>query len=194
MGENALKPYPWYGSTHRVYDNVLKTVLARTWKPQLAITGANGLPEVETAGNVMLPYCTVKVSLRCPPTLNSAEKAKELKELLTSNPPYGADVTFDILSAGDGWSCPTYSEWLDNALVEAGKTYFTGDVLSQGEGGSIPLMGLLNQIWPKAQFIVTGVLGPESNAHGPNEFLHLEYTKKLTQAMAHVLARSAEAK
>jgi hypothetical protein len=100
--------------------------------------------------------------------LDTHKKAEELKELLTHNPPYGAEVTFNISTRANGWNCPDMSPWLSTALNEAASEYFGKKLLSQGEGGSIPLMGLLNEMWPKAQFIVTGVLGPLSNAHGPN--------------------------
>ena len=116
----------------------------------------------------MLPECSLKVSLRCPPTLDVQAKAQQLKELLTSNPPYGAQVTFENIQSGGGWNCPDYSQWLNEALKDSAKTYFGKELQGQGEGGSIPLMGLLGELWPKAQFVVTGVLGPNSNAHGPN--------------------------
>jgi acetylornithine deacetylase/succinyl-diaminopimelate desuccinylase-like protein len=60
-----------------------------------------------------------------------------------------------------------------------------------GEGGTIPFMAMLGQKYPQAQFLITGVLGPHSNAHGPNEFLHLGYAKKLTACVADVLAAQA---
>jgi acetylornithine deacetylase/succinyl-diaminopimelate desuccinylase-like protein len=113
---------------------------------------------------------------------------------LTNNPPYEAEVTFENAVNANGWSSPPLTSWLSNALDEAASLYFGKKHLSQGEGGSIPFLGLLGAIWPKAQFIVTGVLGPNSNAHGPNEFLHIDYTLRLTQAIAHVLARASEAK
>lgn len=107
-------------------------MLNRTWKAQLAITGATGLPPAETSGNVMLPFCQVRVSLRCPPTLNAHEKLKELEELLTSNPPYGATVTFEKGISGNGWNCPDYQPWLQNALSESAQAYFGNELLGQG--------------------------------------------------------------
>ena len=62
-----------------------------------------------------------------------------------------------------------------------------------GEGGTIPFMAMLGEQFPNAQFLITGVLGPKSNAHGPNEFLHIEYAKRLTVCVAEVLAAHATA-
>lgn len=114
--------------------------------------------------------------------------------MLTQNPPYGAEVTFTNVIEGGGWNLPNYHKWLSDAIEEAALEYFGKKPLSFGEGGSIPLIGLLNQIWPQAQFIVTGVLGPASNAHGPNEFLHIEYCRKITETIAHILAKSSDVK
>ena len=60
--------------------------------------------------------------------------------------------------------------------------------MSMGEGGTIPFMAMLGQRFPEAQFLVTGLLGPQSNAHGPNEFLHIPAGKKLTSCVASVIA------
>lgn len=143
-------------------------MLGRTWKPQLTVTGISGLPEAEKSGNVMAGQCTARVSLRIPPTFDPIHGEKELTEMLTHKPPYDAEVSFTNLTSGKGWNCPDYSDWLWKALNESSKEYFEKPLLSFGEGGSIPLMGLLNEMWPKAQFIISGVLGPFSNAHGPN--------------------------
>ena len=59
---------------------------------------------------------------------------------------------------------------------------------SMGEGGSIPFMGMLGKKFPQAQFAIVGVLGPKSNAHGPNEFIHIDFTKKLMGCVAGVVA------
>ena len=60
-----------------------------------------------------------------------------------------------------------------------------------GEGGTIPFMAMLGRRFPDAQFLITGVLGPRSNAHGPNEFLHIEYAKRLTACVAEIIAAHA---
>lgn len=94
------------------------------------------------------------------------------------------------INSGSGWNAPDMSAWLHDALKESSEIYYDNEMGGLGEGGSIPLMGLLSEMWPKAQFVITGVLGPASNAHGPNEFLHIDYTKKITQCMAHVLSKA----
>lgn len=129
---NAIKEYPYFENTHGVSEKELTLVLNRTWLPQLTITGVSGLPPAENAGNVMLPECAFKLSLRCPPTLDTKKKAEELTELLTSNPPYGATVSFENVQTGLGWNCPEYSEWLNSALKESAKEYFGKELQGQG--------------------------------------------------------------
>ena len=64
-------------------------------------------------------------------------------------------------------------------------------MMTMGTGGTIPFMKMLGDRFPACQFFVTGVLGPHSNAHGPNEFLHLETGKRVTCCVAQVLADRA---
>lgn len=138
------------------------------WKPQLVVTGIEGYPEIAKAGNVMLPYTSAKISMRLPPTKNSEEAKKFLVDTLTKNPPYNAKVTVSNVIAKDGFNAPVFPKELEGALEEAGQIYFGKKSLTIAEGMSIPLMGFLREQFPKAQFIITGVLGPASNAHGPN--------------------------
>lgn len=170
--------------------NIHEQILNRTWRPQLTVTGLTNLSPVESAGNVMIPSISMRLSMRLPPTKNRNEAEKHLSEILGEKAPFNAQVEVSGISSGSGWNAPDMSKWLDSALNEASEQYYGFPKGCMGEGGSIPLMGLLSDIWPKAQFVITGVLGPASNAHGPNEFLHLEYCKKLTQCMAHVLAKA----
>ena len=192
LGDQAIKDFPLYGNTEKVTDDNLELVLNRTWRPQLTVTSINGYPPISEAGNVSQPWLEAKLSLRVPPTLNVEQAQTDLKNILETNPPYQSSVTVSNISGGSGWNCPDYEEWLTDIFDEAGQLYFETDTMSHGEGGSIPLMGLLSDLWPNAQFVVTGVLGPESNAHGPNEFLDIPYCKKLTQCMAHVVAKSVD--
>ena len=74
------------------------------------------------------------------------------------------------------------------ALEAASRQVYRKDAAWIGEGGTIPFMNMLGQRFPAAQFLITGVLGPHSNAHGPNEFLHIAYAKQLTAAVATVVA------
>jgi acetylornithine deacetylase/succinyl-diaminopimelate desuccinylase-like protein len=169
----------------------VEMVLNRTWKPQLAVIGMDGYPLPENAGNVLLPYSTAMLSLRTPPTCDAGAAVKMLKRTLEADPPYGAEVTFEALAGQSGWNAPSLTPWLEASLTAASTAHFGKPVAFMGEGGSIPFMAMLGEKFPKTQFVVTGVLGPGSNAHGPNEFLHIPMAKKLSACIANVLADHA---
>jgi acetylornithine deacetylase/succinyl-diaminopimelate desuccinylase-like protein len=177
-----------------VCDDLAELVLNRTWRPQLAVTGAEGLPPLGQAGNVLRPQTAVKLSLRLPPTLDGAKAAATLKKLLESDPPYGAKVTLETEKSATGWNAPALEPWLEQAVAEASQAYFGAPAAYMGEGGTIPFMGMLGEKFPQAQFLITGVLGPHSNAHGPNEFLHLPTGKRVSMVVADVVARHAAAR
>ena len=166
-------------------------ILEKTWRPQLAVTGMDGYPLPANGGNVLLPYSTAKLSLRLPPTLDAEKARSALKTALEKDPPYDADVAFDVPRGDNGWNAPTLAPWLEASLNKASQAAFGKPVAFQGEGGSIPFMAMLGRAFPKTQFVVTGVLGPHSNAHGPNEFLHIAFAKKLSAAIAQILADHA---
>jgi acetylornithine deacetylase/succinyl-diaminopimelate desuccinylase-like protein len=190
LGDAVWDHYPWRGGTRPVTEDAAELLLNRTWRPQLAITGAAGLPDLR-GGNVLRPGTAVRVSVRIPPGVNAAQAKQKLTRLLTENPPYGADVRFENADANDGWNAPALAPWLERALQESSRAYFGADAAYMGEGGTIPFMGMLGQQFPQAQFLITGVLGPESNAHGPNEFLHLPTARKLTCCVAETIAQHA---
>jgi acetylornithine deacetylase/succinyl-diaminopimelate desuccinylase-like protein len=83
---------------------------------------------------------------------------------------------------------------LSDAFDGASRAYFSKPVRYMGMGGTIPFLKMLGDRFPHAQFMVTGVLGPHSNAHGPNEFLDIETAKRVTCCVAHVLAAHAASK
>jgi acetylornithine deacetylase/succinyl-diaminopimelate desuccinylase-like protein len=171
----------------------VQALINRTWKPTLSVTGVEGLPDLGNAGNVLRPSTAFKLSLRLPPLIDGHEASLRLKTLLEDNAPYNAKVTFHpdgragALGA-TGWNAPELTPWLENALNAASTTHYGAPLGYIGQGGTIPLMSLLQQSFPAAQMMVCGVLGPKSNAHGPNEFLHVPYGKKLTAAVAQVVA------
>jgi acetylornithine deacetylase/succinyl-diaminopimelate desuccinylase-like protein len=180
--------FPLAGGTKPLAKSPLELILNRTWRPQLAIVGADGLPSPGNAGNVLLPSTTLKLSLRLPPTFRG-DATGLMKKTLTSRPPHSAEISFDadpFVSAG--WDAPLLAPWLDKSIARAGKAVFGHDVAYMGEGGSIPFMAMLGEKFPKTQFVITGVLGPGSNAHGPNEFLHIPTGKRVSQVIAMVLA------
>ncbi|MBM3464616.1 MAG: M20/M25/M40 family metallo-hydrolase [Armatimonadetes bacterium] len=186
--------FPFAGGTKKpMHDNLTELVLNRTWRPTLSVTGAAGLPALENAGNVLRPYTSLKLSLRLPPNCPSESAVAAVKVALEKDPPYGANVTFEGDGA-DGWNAPPLADWLGASVARASRTYFGNDAVYMGEGGSIPFMAMLGRKFPEAQFLITGVLGPGSNAHGPNEFLHIPTGKKLTACVADVLADHAERK
>jgi acetylornithine deacetylase/succinyl-diaminopimelate desuccinylase-like protein len=190
LGAAVWNHYPWREGVHPVSADSVELILNRTWRPQLEITGAAGLPELR-AGNVLRPGTAVRVSLRLPPGVDAARAKERLVQLLTADPPYGADVRFESVEGNDGWSAPAIASWLESALDESSATYFGAPAAYMGEGGTIPFMAMLGERFPAAQFLITGVLGPESNAHGPNEFLHLPTARKLTCCVAETIRRHA---
>ena len=195
LGESMWQRFPWAGCCEGPHTFVQPTtkdpvelILNRTWRAALAVTGADGLPAIETAGNVQRPYTSLKLSLRLPPLVDGPQAALTLKSTLESDPPHSANVSFDYDSAATGWDAPPSAPWLTSVLDQASRTYYDAPAAYLGEGGTIPFMGMLGVKFPQAQMLVTGVLGPKSNAHGPNEFLHVPYAKRLTAAVAVVLA------
>ncbi|WP_096670949.1 M20 family metallopeptidase [Polaromonas sp. AET17H-212] len=197
LGDQIYKRFPWAhydcgGATTFALPTTtdpVEALLNRTWKPTLSVTGADGFPEMGNAGNVLRPYTAFKLSLRLPPLVDAAGAVQELKTLLEDNAPYQAKVTFESAGGATGWNAPTTSPWFEQALNEASQAYYGAPCGTIGQGGTIPLMNMLSQGFPKAQMMVCGVLGPKSNAHGPNEFLHVPYAKKITAAVASVIAR-----
>jgi acetylornithine deacetylase/succinyl-diaminopimelate desuccinylase-like protein len=192
LGDDIYDKFPWVEGMQPVTHDLAELVLNRTWRPQLAVTGIGGMPPLESAGNVLRTQTSVKLSLRVPPTLNGAKAGEFLKQLLEKDPPYGAKVTFALEKDGSGWNAPQLSPWLEQAVADASQHYFGAPATYMGEGGSIPFMGMLGEKFPKAQFLITGVLGPHSNAHGPNEFLHIPTGKKVSMVVAEVVARHHE--
>ena len=188
LGDALLERYPLVEGARAMSAENYELVLNRTWRPALSVTGADGLPSIATAGNVLRPGTALKLSMRCPPTCDATAAGKRLKELLEADPPYGARVHFEADQAGNGWNAPPLADWLSNSLEAASREHFGREAVFMGEGGSIPFMGMLGSLFPEAQFLVTGVLGPKSNAHGPNEFLHLPTARRLTACVAQVLA------
>ena len=197
LGDEIYKRFPWAhydceGSSAFALPTTtdpVEALLNRTWRPTLSVTGAEGFPAFKDAGNVLRPYTAFKLSLRFPPLIDAGAAVAELKTLLEDNAPYQAKVTFEGGGGATGWNAPGTLPWFDDALNAASNEFFGAPCGTIGQGGTIPLMNMLNKGFPKAQMMVCGVLGPKSNAHGPNEFLHVPYAKKLTAAVAHVMAR-----
>ncbi len=191
LGGEVAGSMPFAGGTKAMADSNVELILNRTWRPQLAVTGMDGYPAPENGGNVLLPYSTLKLSLRLPPTCDGQKATAAMKKALEENPPYNAEVTFNGPPADNGWNAPALAPWLATALDKASLAAFGRSAAFLGEGGSIPFMAMLGAKFPGTQFVVTGVLGPHSNAHGPNEFLHIPMAKKITACIASILADHA---
>jgi acetylornithine deacetylase/succinyl-diaminopimelate desuccinylase-like protein len=188
LGEGVFSEYPFAPGVKPTGDDPAELVLNRTWRPQLAVTGIAGLPAPLDAGNVLLPFTEAKLSLRLPPTVDGEGAGAALAKLLERDPPYGAQVAFTVGSNATGWNAPALAPWLAASLAEASQAAFGRPPAYMGEGGTIPFMAMLGEKFPLAQFVVTGVLGPHANAHGPNEFLHIPTAKRISLVIARILA------
>lgn len=191
LGDRVHDKFPFLPGVQPLGETAAERILQRTWRPALTVTGASGLPPREQAGNVLLPACGLKLSLRLPPGCDGEAASAALKSLLESRPPRGARVRFAPDWAASGWNAPPLAPWLEASLEKASRDFFGRSAMYMGEGASIPFMAMLGALFPDAQFVVTGVLGPLSNAHGPNEFLHLPAARRLTACVSRVLADHA---
>ncbi len=203
LGEQVWRQFPWVGCSHGPNEpaaaiahsmptttDPLEAILNRTWRPALSVTGAAGFPGIDSAGNVLRPRSVFKLSMRIPPTVDAERATWAMKRALESDPPYQARVSFEPDHGGAGWNAPPTAPWLQRALEDASQRCYGRPAAWMGEGGTIPFMNMLGERFPAAQFLITGVLGPKSNAHGPNEFLHIDYAKRLTGAVALVVAQT----
>ncbi len=188
LGASVYSEFPFQPGASPVTSDIREALLNRTWRPQLAITGAGGLPALDRSGNVLRPEPSVKVSLRLPPIADANAATRAVKQLFEKDPPYKAKVTFESEQCAFGWNAPPLEPWLENALKNASLEFFGKEACYMGEGGTIPFMAMLGEKFPRAQFMITGVLGPRSNAHGPNEFLDIQTGMRLTGCVARVLA------
>ncbi|MBB5874761.1 M20 family metallopeptidase [Xanthomonas sp. 3498] len=188
LGDEVYSKFPFLPGMRPMHEDLSELVLNRTWRPALSVTGADGLPPLASAGNVLRPETAVKLSLRLPPTLDGKRAGELLKEVLLRDPPYGAEVSLALEKSSSGWNAPAQSPWLTDAIESASQAAFGKPAMYMGEGGSIPFMGMLGEKFPGAQFMITGVLGPHSNAHGPNEFLHIPMGKRVTACVSRVIA------
>ncbi|MRG90718.1 M20 family metallopeptidase [Polyangium spumosum] len=188
LGDAIYAEMPWAAGAGPMGHDNKDRLLNRTWRPMLSITGIDGVPATSSAGNVLRPFTKAKLSMRIPPRVDPRRAGDALKRALEADPPYGADVTFTVSEPSDGWDAPPLAPWLDAAMQRASQAFFGRPAMAFGEGGTIPFMGMLGEKFPEAQFLITGVLGPQSNAHGPNEFLHIRCGKKLTACVASVIA------
>jgi acetylornithine deacetylase/succinyl-diaminopimelate desuccinylase-like protein len=197
LGDSVWKQFPWVGCNHGpdahahampTTTDPVEAILNRTWRPALSVVGAEHLPGIAAAGNVLRPKTSLKLSLRLPPTVDGERAAALMKQVLEADPPYNARVGFSGAHGATGWNAPPTAPWLKQAADAASMAAWGKPAAWIGEGGTIPFMNMLGERFPDAQYLITGVLGPQSNAHGPNEFLHIDAGKRLTAAVAGVVA------
>lgn len=188
LGDQVYSEFPFHNNVLPLTTDTTELVLNRTWRPALSITGGDGLPSIQNAGNVSRPKTSLKLSMRIPPLCQPSVALEAMEEALTQDAPYHSKVTFKADDGAMGWNAPAMVPWLQKAVNEASLTFYDKPAVYMGEGGTIPFMGMLGKKFPKAQFLITGVLGPHSNAHGPNEFLHIEMGKKVTACVGYVIA------
>jgi acetylornithine deacetylase/succinyl-diaminopimelate desuccinylase-like protein len=188
LGAEVYRQFPLVPGMRPAASDPVELILNRTWRPTLSVTGLEGAPAIRDAGNVLRPWTAAKLSVRLPPTVDAAAASTTLERLLKSDPPYSAKITFEVEQAAAGWNAPPLAPWLSASIDRASQAAFGRPAAMIGEGGSIPFMAMLGERFPQAQFVITGVLGPHSNAHGPNEFLHIGMGKGVSLAIAQVLA------
>ena len=188
LKDEVWTKFPFVKGMKPADADAVELVLNRTWRPQLAVVGADGLARPADAGNVLRPFTSAKISMRLPPTADAARCAQVVKKRLEEDAPYGAQVAFEVQGGESGWNAPALAPWLARSVESASQAAFGAPVAMMGEGGSIPFMGMLGDKFPEAQFLITGVLGPHSNAHGPNEFLHVPTGERVTEVVSLVLA------
>ena len=187
LGDAIWERFPFADGARPVAGTPAELLLNATWRPAVEIIGADGLPSIEDAGNVARPVTAVNVSVRLPPPCDAGAALAAATEAVTADPPYGATVEVQGDWAATGWNAPPTADWLAPAIEASSQAAFGQPAAAMGEGGTIPFMAMLGERFPDAQFLVLGVLGPGSNAHGPNEFLHVPMAQGVTAAVAHVL-------
>ena len=184
---NNPESFPWHKKMKPSTEIPEEGMMNRTWEPTLSIVGVDGLPSMKNGGNVLRPYTALKLSFRLPPDIDSRIAMDKVNEALTKDVPYNASVSINWEEPANGWNAPKLAPWLQDAIQKASETFYGRPALSMGEGGTIPFMAMLGEKFPEAQFVITGVLGPGSNAHGPNEFLHIPFAKKLSASIGFIL-------
>lgn len=192
-GDEMHKKYDYCeGGRPMDCDNLPEMYLNNTWRANLSITGAAGLPDVSIAGNVVRQSTTVKLSMRLPPSADPAQAEAKMIQLLTTNAPYGAKITCKGGHCGQGWCMKEMAPWMEASLKKAGKDFFDGmDTGTYGMGGSIPFLAELDKMYPETFILALGLIGPKANAHAVNECINLTYAKKLTKALSHLIAEVA---
>jgi acetylornithine deacetylase/succinyl-diaminopimelate desuccinylase-like protein len=183
----ASTAFPVLPGVRLAAEDEVDLLLNNSWRPTLSVIGADGFPLPANAGNVLRPYSTLKLSFRLPPTADASAALAALTKAVTTEVPYGAVVEIAHPEAADGWDAPAFAPWLRSTLDSLSDSVFGNPWRTIGIGGSIPFMGLLAELYPAAQFVVTGAAGRDSNTHVPDEWLNLDQAMRVTQSVALIL-------
>jgi acetylornithine deacetylase/succinyl-diaminopimelate desuccinylase-like protein len=192
LGDPLGKAFPVVEGLSLMGDSGSDRLVRQTWRGALSVTGIEGVPEIESGGNVLRSYTKAKLSFRLPPNVDAQAAQDEIVRVLTVDPPYGAEVVVETETPAQGWVAPLPAPWLAKALDEASLLAFGKPVGYCGEGGTIPFLYTLGAKFPKAEFVATGVLGPGSNAHGPDESLSIPTAQGVSVAVAKILSAMPE--
>ena len=192
FGDILARELPTLEGVELMGASAEERILRRTWYPTLSIVGIGGVPEPAIAGNVLRPSTTAVLSFRLPPSVDAQRARDAVEAVLTAAVPSSAKVTLSSWNVGHGWVSPPIAPWLASALDAASQQAFGHAPGFTGEGGSIPFLASLGKRYPAVQFVATGVLGPESNAHGIDEMLDLPMAVGVTNSVATVLAAYAK--
>lgn len=180
--------FPWAGDTRPMHATPGECLLASTWMPALSVVAQDGLPSLENGSAQLRTHTTLSLSMRLPPAVDAGRALQAMKDALTHDVPYGAEVTITQSSVCPGFYAPQDASWLAQAWQSAGTTLFDHEPDVANEGGTIGILQDFRKNFPESPFLMTGMLGPQSNAHGPDESLDIAYWEKLTAALVHVLA------
>jgi acetylornithine deacetylase/succinyl-diaminopimelate desuccinylase-like protein len=183
----ATTAFPVLPGMRLAAEDEVDLLLNNSWRPTLSVIGADGFPLPADSGNVLRPYTTLRLSFRLPPTADASAAMEALTKAVTAEVPYGAQVELTHPEAADGWNAPAFAPWLRSTLDTLSDSVFGNPWRTIGIGGSIPFMGLLAEMYPEAQFVVTGAAGRDSNTHVPDEWLNIDQAMRVTQSVALIL-------
>lgn len=192
VGDSIWEQFPTVDTLRQASETTEDMIVAMNWEPTLSIIGADGIPSVQDAGNVLRTNTDLKLSFRIPPGVDSEYAIARAKEILEEDPPYGAEVTFTPDSCADGFHAPPLDGPISEAITEASMELTGLPPLATWTGGTIPFMAMMQAKYPEAMFLCTGTSGPGNNAHGPDEKLHIPSSKRLTVFLSATIATISE--
>lgn len=125
--------------------------------------------------------------MRLPPNMDAHKANQHVKDKLTTDVPHNCKVEIHGDHNGNGWCMKDPEPWFHEVMNSASKNFYGKEYGSYGMGGSIPFLAQLGGLYANTFIVALGVLGPQSNAHAPDECINLAFAKKLTQCMSHLI-------